>query len=71
MIFRLILTIATIFFFTRFGHAQVLTGDLRLIESSAEAIGMVRGFGPGRRMDAINTVQFSGQGCVKRSDHSL
>ena len=72
MIFRLILTIVAISFFAQFGHAQALTGDARLIESSAEAIGMVRGFGPRRRMDAINTVQFSGQGwmSVPQSDGS-
>jgi hypothetical protein len=62
MIFRLILTIIATSFFAQFGHAQALTGDAQLIESSAEALGMVRGFGARRRMDAINTVEFSGQG---------
>ena len=62
MIFRLILTIVATSLFAQFGHAQALTGDARLIEGSAEALGMVRGFGARRRMDAINTVEFSGQG---------
>ena len=57
MMSRVILTVVLTLSFAQSGYVQEST-----LETVATALGMVRGVG--RRMDSINTVQFSGRGTL-------
>ncbi|GIT15155.1 MAG: hypothetical protein CM1200mP36_09110 [Gammaproteobacteria bacterium] len=61
MTFRLALTLATTSLFAQSCNAQAPGPEVgATIEATALALGTIRGIG--RRMDSINTLQFSGRG---------